>query len=78
MSAVGVVVMVLQNQDRGDDRQTHDHHGGGKVLSWDTDTVSRDHFGKAAAKGRKCSGLTDTHRPTYAVLLPVVGSLLCR
>lgn len=36
VTPVGVVVMVLQDQDGGDDRQAHDHHGGGKVLSWKT------------------------------------------
>ena len=33
VSSIRVVVMILQNQNCGDDRQTHDHHGGGKVLS---------------------------------------------
>lgn len=75
MSAVGVVVMVLQNQDRSDDRQTHDHHGGGEVLSWDTETVGGDHLRNDAARQRKSGRLTDTQRPTYAVLLPVVGSV---
>lgn len=32
VSPVGVVVMILQHQNGGDDRQANDHHGGGKVL----------------------------------------------
>lgn len=33
VSPIGVVVMILQNQNCSDDGQTHDHHGGRKVLS---------------------------------------------
>lgn len=33
VTTIRVVVMVLQDQDGGDDRQANDDHGGGKVLS---------------------------------------------
>lgn len=47
VSSVGVVVMILQNQDGSDDRQTHNHHGGCKVLRWKTEDkvfVSNGHL----------------------------------
>lgn len=34
MTPFRVMMMVLQDQDGGDDRQANDYHGGGKVLSW--------------------------------------------
>lgn len=37
------MMVVLEDQDGGDDGQAHDDHGGGKVLGWNRDRERERH-----------------------------------